>query len=64
MTKTLTLIFLLLLVVGCVDNSQAIKLCEEYDLQWTGDLLGDIECVNITSGEKKIFESGYKITRK
>lgn len=56
---TLFLFFFLLLsllITGCVDNTSAIRHCESVGLQYTGKFLGcDIECINVTTAEKKVY---------
>jgi len=59
---SIVLLLVLLLLAGCIDRSQAIQLCADKGLQYTGKVLTkDIQCVNSTSGQLYIFYGEYDI---
>ena len=66
-TKTIIifLIFGLLLISGCVDNITSVQHCESLGLQYTGKIFGcDIECINISTGQKFVYEGSCKLIRR
>ncbi|KKM17162.1 hypothetical protein LCGC14_1678510 [marine sediment metagenome] len=67
MKKVIMILALLsiLLLAGCVDNISSVRHCESLGLQYTGKLLGcDVECINISSGQKFTYEGSCKFVRK
>lgn len=62
MSKLIFLILLLLLLSGCIDRSEAIKVCSDKGLQYTGKLFtGNIQCVNATSGQLYEYKGNIDI---
>ena len=59
------LIVVMLLIAGCVDNINAVKHCESLGLDYTGKLLGcDVECINISTGQKFVYEGSCRLIRR
>ena len=54
-------LLLLVILVGCVDNTSAIKHCNSLGLDWTGKFMGsDIECINVTSQQLFVYAADFK----
>ena len=52
-------------IAGCVDNIKSVQHCESLGLQYTGKIFGcDTECINVTTGQKFVYEGSCRFVRK